>query len=273
LVRTWTRNNNEGPLKLLQSLDNTRGVVVLKSLKDILVCGCSGCFNSWDLSTGTLIKKFRREDKYMRVEQVQILDENTVIFGATDNKIRLWDLRSSTVVETYKGGRSIFDLVVDPESYMMASCTTDFLKIWDIRINTAIVEHECRDYEFTSLAFDPLKQMVIAGTANTAKKPGLYKWNFYDKEPVLLDKEHSGSITNIIYDRQKLITGGKDSKIILRDYNGGNPVVIQTESIPENTIVKVKVTDSEVYASGGTGNLMKLSLNSSNTTDSGCTIQ
>lgn len=161
----------------------------------------------------------------------------------------------------YSAGNSVYDMVLDTEAQIMVHCGINHIKLWDLRMNAPMVSISST-HHFTTVAYDHQKQRVITGSQyfQGTKELGIYQWNLSNPEPILIENRHTGSISNLIYDRTKLITSGNDSSIIIREYNDGHPRIVQTEYIPENTITRLKITPSELYAAGGLGILLKLSI-------------
>ncbi|CAK75916.1 unnamed protein product (macronuclear) [Paramecium tetraurelia] len=92
-------------------------------------------------------------------------NKNLLLSGAYDTSIKLWDLRSKTVVNQFKGhSMQINALSVSPNCKLLASGSNDGqVKIWDITQAKLLASFTQHDNQITCLSFNPVDKALASG--------------------------------------------------------------------------------------------------------------
>lgn len=140
-------------------------------------------------------------------------DETLLVSGTEDGEIFLWDMETYNLQFNVKGhSGKVNALTFEPESNNIISCGVDkVLSVLDFRTGTQICS---KILEVEALSLTWLNSLLLIGD-------GWGDVSFWDPKFNWISKFncHNGPVTSIVVtiDNKKVITGGKDRKIIVWD--------------------------------------------------------
>jgi WD40 repeat protein len=172
----------------------------------------------WNVSDGTLIRKFRGHRDSLYAIAVSP-DMRILATAGYDQQIKLWDLRAGTELRTLKGHNgAVFALAFDPRGKLLASASGDrTVKLWDVASGERLETFGQPLQDQYTVAFSPDGQhLAAAGADNRVRiwkisasgKEGtnpIERTEFADEQPVV----------KLAYspDGQMLVTSGDDRMI------------------------------------------------------------
>ncbi|MBD1861761.1 MULTISPECIES: serine/threonine-protein kinase [Trichocoleus] len=197
--------------------------VTTNSSAEILAVGHENGANLWDLTAGkllgTLVSQDRFSDDYSidgPIFSVAIsLDNQIVVGGSHDGKIKLWELSTGNLLDVISTGHEglVKPLIFSPNEHILASSGSDdsTIKVWDLKNHELV--HTCNGHtdRIRALAFSPDGHTLAS--ASSDETVGL--WDMKTGEKLLSLEGHSGPVLSVTFspDSQTLVTGGQDKTI------------------------------------------------------------
>lgn len=140
--------------------------------------------------------------------------------GGADRLIRIWDVATGQVLETFDGHRSeVAALAFSPDGEQLASAGGGDLKIWDWQGGKTLVTHDVRGQLFQSVAWSPDGKQIVTGDNS-------HKVTLWDAKALSVVKNfdgHRALIKSVAFsaDGKKLATGAYDKLVKLWDVQTG----------------------------------------------------
>eukprot|EP01124_Arcella_intermedia_P026671 TRINITY_DN5070_c0_g1_i4.p1 TRINITY_DN5070_c0_g1~~TRINITY_DN5070_c0_g1_i4.p1 ORF type:complete len:442 (+),score=113.96 TRINITY_DN5070_c0_g1_i4:84-1328(+) len=259
-AKVWRLDLSKREMNCTATLENGRGVVVLESRKNILSCGCAGILNIWDLNTKQLFYSHR--PSFIRIEYLAMEDENVLYTGASDNLIRQYDLRVKECVKEFSHPSLLYGMKYDPIHKMIISCCTSQLNVWDLRTQSLRSSFDATPYGINALTYLPHQQLIVTGGSYLAAQKGIHVWNVEDGNPVAFgqpNEQHSGTISSLFADSQKVVSLGKDG--FTKVWTRNNEEVVIKEKFEDAWASSVIVKDNHLVSTSATGTIMFLDFN------------
>jgi U3 small nucleolar RNA-associated protein 12 len=159
------------------------GLAVVGGLEEVLI---------WDIKASTLVSRWCEKDINSEVSQLCVDPSGEMMAaGYVDGSVRVWDLRSGTVLVTFNGHKSgITALKFDSSGTRLASGSRDSnIVIWDLVGEVGLYRLRSHRDQVTALEFLGSDDQWLVSTA----KDGLIKlWNLEVQHCVETHVSHRG---------------------------------------------------------------------------------
>ncbi|MDB5601693.1 MAG: hypothetical protein JWN71_3737 [Xanthobacteraceae bacterium] len=176
--------------------------------------------------------------------------------GGGDRLIRIWDVSTGQVIETFDGHRSeVAALAFSPDGQQLASAGGGDLKIWDWQGGKTLVTHDVRGQLFQSVVWSPDGKQVVTGDNS-------YKVTIWDAKSLQVVKNfegHRALIRAVAFtkDGRKLATGAYDKLVKLWDVQTGQ--VLRTFGAHSDAIETLAFSpDGRILATAGRDKVIRL---------------
>ena len=183
----------------------------------------------WDLNTGRFIRSFVGHQGDVR-SAIELPNTNLIITGSEDQQIYVWNAETGEPVGSSLKGHlgPINDLAILPNTNYLLSCAEDnTLQVWDVNRQQLMNRYTDHSDLITALQFIGSGKRVITGHSSGRG----YIWSATSGRNLYKLTGHSRAIECMASSRndQRIVTGGLDGKMILRD---GQGAILKTFAIP-----------------------------------------
>lgn len=212
-IRLW----NAGTGNLLHVLKGHRHDVTSVAIGrqgSVLISGSEDrTVGVWNLEQGKLVKALSGGNAGM-VRCVDISpDEELVVSGGFDNKIRLWQLGTGEVFRVLPGHlNSVNDVTISSDGRLIASAGKDrCIKLWSLRSGNLIHTLKGHRGEVNAVAIAPNQRTVVSASGDSSIKV----WDTKTGELVETFSDHGNSVTAIaIHPNGKFMASASSDKTI-----------------------------------------------------------
>jgi WD40 repeat protein len=180
---------------------------------------------------------------------IKQVNQNQVATGSSDNTVKIWDITTKTLINTYNGHTAgINSLVVLPSGLLVSSAGDSTIRVWNTEAQT--VSSFNTTTGVNCMRFNPFK------SPNGLLAFGMYaRFEFYDPITFTLTKTVHTSISyfglDILQTNGNMIAGGAalaifsiNGSILFYRYN--TATIISIKILPDNVTVVMGQTDSNL---------------------------
>ncbi len=213
------------PLRLLPS----EGVVysVAFALDGTLAAGTAGQIQLWEVETGDRTVTLTHSEWGQVTGLAFSPDGNTLVSGATDHVIKLWDWETRRQISTWKveGSTSgLFPVAISPDGTRLASGFDDStVRLWHVETQKEIASARKHIGKVNSVSFSPDGTLLASAggfsTANGEEDRTIRLWDAATLQEVGTLRGHEGRILSLAFSRDgaTLASGSLDRTVRLWD--------------------------------------------------------
>jgi WD40 repeat protein len=210
-------------------------------------CSVDSTVKLYDPATGIVAAVFAHADG---VTYFDFSDDGKLLATTSyDQKVRIWDVASHSVVQTLSGHtRTPWSVSFSPDAkYLLSSGEDATIKMWDVA-NGALIR-TIQDFKLSvwDVKFSPDGKTFAAGSFDNQLK--IYSAS--DGKPVMDLKGHTEAIAALAYSHKgALLASASDDKTI-RIWNTQNGELVRTLTVPEHAQgVVFSPDDTRIVTSG-----------------------
>ncbi|MBI4850825.1 MAG: AAA-like domain-containing protein [Acidobacteria bacterium] len=202
-------------LAILKNFANTTYSIMFSPDGKLLASGNSDkTIKFWDINTKENITVVKEQPNYNSLTKIS--PDGKFLASTKDNTIKLWDLASNQLLNTFTGhSNKIESLAFSLNGNLLASTSIDkTVKLWDLTTNQQLVTFNYNK-EVKLVTFSPdEKLLAISSSDNTIKL-----WNLITRKELITFNGHSASVLAIEFspDGKFLATGSADNTVKLWD--------------------------------------------------------
>ncbi|BBD68031.1 WD-40 repeat protein [Nostoc commune NIES-4072] len=192
-------------------------------------------------------------------------DGKTIVSGADDKTLRLWDLEGNKPPIVFQGHEDkVTSVAFSPDGKKIVSGSKDnTLRLWNLQGNQQQVfqGHQENTDEFgnkggvNSVAFSPDGKTIVSG----ADDKTLRLWDLEGNKPPIVFRGHEDKVTSVAFspDSKKIVSGSADKTLRFWDLKGR---LVSPQVIKGHTEVIRSVAfspDGKMIISAGADNMLK----------------
>ncbi|MEM1220841.1 MAG: WD40 repeat domain-containing protein, partial [Bacteroidota bacterium] len=174
----------------------------------------------WDLNSGRFVRSFVGHQGAV-LSAIELPNTNLLITGSEDQEIIVWNSDTGKAVGSPLKGHlgPVNKLAILPNSNYLLSCSQDnSLQVWDVKNQQLKTKYAHHRDPLTAAQFTSVEDKVISGH----QSGNGYIWSISSGKLLFKLLGHSRAIRCLASSQndQRIVTGGLDGKMILRDEQG-----------------------------------------------------
>ncbi|KAJ5319743.1 hypothetical protein N7508_000026 [Penicillium antarcticum] len=173
IIMLWDAKTGQELQKLLRHSRLVRSVAFSPMNSRVLASGSDdGTIKLWNLDTGNALQTLRGHLQWVRSIGFS-LDGQTISSGSGDKTIKLWDTKANADADSKmvnSHSTRVQCLAVSPNGRMVASSTTEIIRLWDSDTGKEIQTLQGHLSSARSVGFSPDSQIVASGSTDRTVK-------------------------------------------------------------------------------------------------------
>ncbi|KAL6070987.1 WD40 repeat-containing protein SMU1 [Balamuthia mandrillaris] len=229
-IKVWDVEAGAGQKHLLHTLKGHTSRIwdISSNLSGSLLASASGdgSVKLWDLSRQVVVNSKTLKSHKGDVYSVKFHPgENHVVTGGYDKIVRLFDVRTGTLIKTFTGHQaSVSKVIFNPHGNLIISGSKDnTIKFWDMTSGLCVKTYSTYLGEVTSVATNMSGSLLLSASKDNSNR----LWDVRTARPVRRFKGHQNTSKNFVRaafgPNESLIIGGsEDGCIYLWDQETGD---------------------------------------------------
>jgi len=206
-IKVWDLEAGCEVRSLNKDFSSNSSIVLSSDARLAITAGNKKKIRVWDVGSGELRCEFSGHAEC--INALALGDDDTLLSGASDATLRVWDLR---LAETTSDTNGVHTLVVSPDGLRAVSVThgTEAPKLWDIRQGKAVLSLKSGLGGISCAAITPDSRYAVTGGYRKA----LAVWSLESKRLVRVLRGHTGAIRFLSFtpDSRFMVSAGHGSK-------------------------------------------------------------
>ncbi|KAI9323876.1 WD40-repeat-containing domain protein [Dichotomocladium elegans] len=142
-------------------------------------------------------------------------DQNMLVTGSQDRKIKIWDLKTYQCIGTLKGHQGSVFCLKYKDNILVSGSSDSTVVVWDINHLRPIKQLKGHTNGVTAVCFDD--QHIISAS----KDKTIRIWDFATGQLVRIITGHDGPVNSIELEGDRLVSGSGDSTLRMWDIRTG----------------------------------------------------
>jgi WD40 repeat protein len=169
--------------------------------------------------TGEIAKKLGAQEG--QVSQLAFANDGRTLAGADeDGAIRIWNVESGRLVQTFKGPAEITALAFAPNSEVLATAAADnAILLWNLQTGRLQAKFQKHEATINVLAFSPNGQLLASGSDDRT----IVLWEAATGKSKHTFKGHEQTVTSLAFspDGQLLASGSGNASVVVWEVESG----------------------------------------------------
>jgi WD40 repeat protein/MoxR-like ATPase len=184
-------------------------------------------------------------------------DGKQALSGASDNTLRLWNVKTGELIRTFKGHEGIiYSVSFSPDGKQaLSGANDDTLRLWNVQSGELIRTFKGHEGGVRSVSFSPDGKQALSG----ANDKTLRLWNVKTGELIRTFKGHEGGVRSVSFspDGKQALSGANDDTLRLWNVKTGE--LIRTFKGLKGSVYSVSFSpDGKQALSGAEDNTLRL---------------
>ena len=218
----------------------------------MLVSGLSRQVRLWDLNSMTSNPLYEHDNWVWSVAYSR--DGNFIASGSGDTTVKLWDVRSNRVTDTFTGHQAAVRAIAINANNILASGSEDTtVKLWDVSTGKLLKTLSGHQSQVWSVAFSPDGQMLASGSLDGTVR----LWLVETGKCLRILDDHTDWVFSVAFSPNNHIAStSSDGTIRLWDISTGKYQIIQVDKGSSQSIAFSP--DGKILASCNSEHYIKL---------------
>lgn len=148
-------------------------------------------------------------------------DGNYALSGGQDKSVRLWEVASGTLVQSFIGHeKAVLSVAISPDGRQVLSGSSDrTLKLWDVTTGNITRTFAGHDDAVASVAFSPDGKFALSGSFDKS----IRLWQVATGDSIRSFTGHQKAVLSVAFspDGQSIVSGSEDKTVMLWEVDSG----------------------------------------------------